>query len=178
MNSLQFDWKKRVVSLNNLRAMCARISGMCHRFTVESVGAHSVRVSYSNPDEYGNAEPVTAVFPAYLVKNFGTKETAVVLDAITYLHDRDEAWQAFEQLYGCPELFRSFDAFGKERWLSQYEAMIEREPEFAVRSEWDKDGCVQTWYTHDGRAFRSARDAQDCAVEMWHAMPATGRAEG
>lgn len=108
---LQFDHQKRVVALSNLEAMCDRISGMCHKFSVVKVTQNRVYVEYSNPDEYGNARPIQAVFPAYPgYKTFDADSMAVVLDAIRYtnctgIHEED--WQAFEQLYACPVLWRT-----------------------------------------------------------------------
>lgn len=61
----QFDCEIRVVSLANLEAMCAHVSGFCHRFKVEKVTRSRVHVSYSNPDEYGSESPMIAVFPCY-----------------------------------------------------------------------------------------------------------------
>jgi len=59
----QSDMRIRAVSLSNLRAMCARASGMSHRFEVVKVSRSRVHVEYSNPDEYGNSRPVQAVSP-------------------------------------------------------------------------------------------------------------------
>lgn len=164
MQTTQFDHHKRVVSLCNLRAMCARISGTCHRFAVESVGASTVRVSYSNPDEYGRAEPVTAVFPCYK----GTGNTAVVLDAIRYVNSPDEEWQAFWQLFDCPALFRV--SSDRDQWQSEYEILIARanNENFRVMSSWDKGGCIQTWHCN-GQDFRSFADAEKYAVEAMKA---------
>ena len=58
----QGDMTVRMVTLANLRAMCARVNGICHAFSVD-VGATRASVTYSNPDEYGNARPYTARFP-------------------------------------------------------------------------------------------------------------------
>lgn len=156
----QFDTTKRVVALSNLEAMCKRISGTCHRFSVVKVTASSVHVEYSNPNEYGSEYPVTAVYPCY--KNgFEADNSCVVLSAVRYVNDRDEAWQAFFQLEDCEPLFRS----GLDGpWVTEYEIRIEKYPELKVSSTWDKDGCVQTWHCGEWK-FPSWREAQAYAVK-------------
>ncbi len=156
----QYDWTKRVVSLENLRAMCARISGTCHRFTVDGMSPNRVVVAYSNPDEYGNERPTLAHYPAY-----GDKENpSVVLDAVRFTGGRpdDESWQSFMQLTDCPVLWRD-PVTGN--WASEYEIGKAEFPGFVVTSSWDKDGCVQTWFCA-GRSFRSFDDASAYAVEQ------------
>lgn len=107
---LQMDKRARVVALTNLEAMCERISGTCHTFKIVGVTSNRVRVEYSNPDEYGNPEPIRAEFPCYPI-GFGDDDNrSVVLDAVRYTGctgKNEEAWQAFMQLYDCPELFRT-----------------------------------------------------------------------
>lgn len=105
------DSNKRVVALSNLEAMCERISGTCHRYTVSNVQPHRVVVQYSNPDEYGNESPMDCYFPSWQVKGWGHDgmDTFVVLDILRVTHDNrnGEGWQAFQSLLDCPELFRS-----------------------------------------------------------------------
>ena len=160
----QFDHTKRVVALNNLEAMCARISGTCHRFTISKVTGNRVYVEYSNPDEYGNPEPITAVLPAYAAHN----NTAVILDAIDYkgcTGRNEEAWQAFGELYDCQQLWRSQDNDGREQWQTDYEILVARNPEYTVTNSWDAGGCIQTYHC-SGHDFHSWREAQDWAVEQ------------
>lgn len=110
MKGLQSDKKVRVVALSNLEAMCARISGVCHRFEVVYVSGNRVKVEYSNPDEYGNPEPVRAEFPCYPIGWHDDDNRLVVLDPVRYTGctgRNEESWQAFQQLYDCPELFRN-----------------------------------------------------------------------
>lgn len=100
----QFDWKRRVVSLENLNAMCDHISGMAHRYWVESVSRSRVRVGYSDPDEWGNERPIYAVFPCYPTGD----QPAVVLDIMRVLNNAPyhEGWQCFQPLLDCPTLWR------------------------------------------------------------------------
>lgn len=100
----QFDWNKRVVSLANLEAMCERVSGTCHTFTVSKVSRSRVYVEYSNPTEYGTPQPMTAIFPCYPA---GWDQVAIVLDIINVIHDNwhGEGWQAFAPLMDCPVLW-------------------------------------------------------------------------
>lgn len=114
-----FDWKKRVVSVANLEAMCERISGMSHRYWVESVSRSRVKVGYSNPNEYGSEDPMYAVFPCY-PNGFEKDNPAVVLDMINCINDRDGyGYQAFDVLLDCPTLWRR-NAEDKE-WRSHKE---------------------------------------------------------
>lgn len=111
MMETQSDQKIRVVALSNLRAMCERVSSTYHRYSVVSVSRSRVHVEYSNPDEYGNEHPMTAVFPNYTTQWPKQDEGTpfIVLDILRVLHDNcdGEGWQAFEPLLGCPTLWRS-----------------------------------------------------------------------
>lgn len=106
----QQDHNVRVVALTNLRAMCKRVSGFCHRFEVEKVTRTRCYVSYSNPDEYGHESPMIAVFPIY---PSGWPDDAenprVVLEILTVQRDNwhGEGWQAFSPLLDCPVLYRA-----------------------------------------------------------------------
>lgn len=107
------DSNKRIVALSNLEAMCKRISGTCHRFTVSKVTPNRVQVTYSNPNEYGTEFPMVAVFPCWAGKGrsvYGSPDDRfVVLDIIDVIRDNwgGEGWQAFQQLLDCPELYRA-----------------------------------------------------------------------
>lgn len=108
----QFDHSVRVVSLDNLRAMCERVSGMAHRFDVVKVSRSRVHVEYSNPDEYGRARPVTAIYPCYPSSFDSTNDNpAIVLDMLRCFDPEKiwdgDAWQCFELLHECPTLWRS-----------------------------------------------------------------------
>lgn len=109
---IQMDSKKRVVALSNLEAMCKRISGTCHRFSVSKVNAHRCYVEYSNPNEYGTENPMTAVFPCWAGHGqsmFACDDDCyVVLDILDVRNDSwdGEGWQAFQELIDCPELYR------------------------------------------------------------------------
>lgn len=101
----QFDHQRRVVSLENLHAMCQRASGVvCHQFRVESVSRSRVHVSYSNESEYGTPNPMVAVFPCYPSHD----QPAVVVDILRVINDTwdGEGWQAFHPLIDCPVLWR------------------------------------------------------------------------
>ena len=108
----QGDSSMRCVTLANLLAMCERVSGMCHRYTVDSMsftGGHgSVRVSYSNPDEYGSDDPITAVFPAFRNDFEESNPWIVIGHFLRVLNDRDGyGYQAFDALCDGPQLWRS-----------------------------------------------------------------------
>lgn len=85
----QQDCRYRIVALDNLRAMCEHASGMAHTFEVTKVSRSRVHVTYSNPDEYGRPEPITAVFPCYpsVWPDDGSDNPRVVLDCIRTIGD-------------------------------------------------------------------------------------------
>jgi hypothetical protein len=164
MKKTQFDYQQRIVALNNLEAMCKRISGTCHTFKIAKVWANRVHVEYSNPDEYGSPEPITAVYPCYKQHD----NAAVVLDAVNYLGctgKNEEAWQAFAQLTDCEKLFRSQVDTDTWKWKTEYEILIKHYPEYTVSNKWFSGGSIQKWYCQ-GREFSSWREAQDWAVEQ------------
>lgn len=145
----QFDDPQRVVSLENLYAMCARASGMCHRYAVEKVTKSRIHVSYSNPNEYGHNRPVCAVFPCYPSTFGGDEIPAVVLDIVRTYGSReyrsdmpdDEIWQSFDPVVNAPKLWRN--------------------------------PVTRTWQTEDeAAAWRAAKDAETeddvpaCATSM------------
>lgn len=103
----QYDHEVRVVSLSNLEAMCAHVSGfMCHTFKVEKVTRSRVHVSYSNEDEYARTAPMVAVFPCY--PGFESDNPNIILDFTRVLYDNwnGYGWQAFTVLLDCPTLWR------------------------------------------------------------------------
>lgn len=106
----QFDRLERVVSVENLKAMCAHVSGTCRTYKVTSVSRSRVHVTYSNPDEYGQDHPMTAVYPCYPSNAPANPDDAdnpcVVLDILRVLNDNwdGEGWQAFDLLHCCPSL--------------------------------------------------------------------------
>jgi hypothetical protein len=108
MASIQNDQQVRVVALTNLTAMCKRASGVCHNYHVVKVTPNRVHVQYSNPDEYGTADPQTASFPCY-PNPWGEKDNPfVVLEFVNILNDpEDNAWQNFEPIRSQEPLFRS-----------------------------------------------------------------------
>jgi hypothetical protein len=105
----QQDHSVRVVALVNLRAMCERVSGWAHRFEISKVSRSRVHVTYSNPDEWGAEDAMTAVFPCYPSGFSGDEENPrVVLDMLRVINDTwgGEGWQAFAPLLDCPQLWR------------------------------------------------------------------------
>lgn len=105
----QFDHKERVVSLENLTAMCEQVSSVCHRYWIESVSSNRVKVGYSNPDEWGSNHPMIAIFPAYPSAFDKNDNPCVVLDILDVKYDNwdGEGWQAFQSLLDCPVLWRN-----------------------------------------------------------------------
>ncbi len=111
---LQSDSKVRIVSLSNFEAMLKRISGVCHRFTVEDLTEKFCYVEYSNPNEYGSENPMRAVYPVMpkwgrYLESLGWKDCErIILDMVHIQNDshHGEGWQAFEPIKDCPELFR------------------------------------------------------------------------
>lgn len=105
----QFDSRIRVVSVENLRAMCARVSGVCHRFEVTGVSRSRVTVTYSNPNEYGTDHPMSAIYPCFPGGTADTENPYTVLSMLRVLNDNwnGDGWQAFDILHDCPVLWRS-----------------------------------------------------------------------
>lgn len=108
----QFDSRVRVVALDNLRAMCAKASGWAHQYEVSKVSRSRVHVTYSNPDEYGNPRPVTAVFPCYpSIHDYDdTDNPRIVLDALRVIGDDDHgtAYQSIDAaVIQAPSVWRA-----------------------------------------------------------------------
>lgn len=105
----QQDHNVRVVALENLRAMCERVSGHCHRFEITGVSKTAVRVTYSNPNEYGTEYPMTMILRAYPSDWPGDEENPrVILEEGRVIHDNDgEGWQSFGTILDCPQLWRA-----------------------------------------------------------------------
>ena len=142
---IQSDSKVRDVAMTNLIVMCDRISGTCHTFEVIKVSPHRVLVEYSNPDEYGNPDPVVAHYPCF-PSGFDSETPLVVLQMVRCTNDPDDTvWQCFDQLNDMAPLFRS----GDSTWETEYEIRVKNHPEFVVTSTWDKDGCIQTYHCHE-----------------------------
>jgi hypothetical protein len=119
----QFDSQVRMVNLVNLVAMCGHQSGFSHRYTVSKISRSRVHVEYSNPDEYGNESPMTAVFPCF-PNDFGPENADnpyIVLQIMRVVGDtwNGEGWQAFDQLLTCPVLYRSCDDTVPPRWETE-----------------------------------------------------------
>jgi hypothetical protein len=102
--TLQFDMPIRTVSIDNLKAMCARVSGICHTYKIVRESKHNVYVEYSNPDEWGTPHPMTAVFP--LVNLEGVNHVFLTYRHIMHDYPDLQGWQNFEILITCPELYR------------------------------------------------------------------------
>lgn len=123
--SHRFDWQQRVVSLANLEAMCEHITERysARRWSVDRVTAAFAYVSFSNPDEYGHAHPITMQFPVYWGRSIGKIEPVahVVLDAIHYMHDPEDIGHdfAFMPLKECPKLWRNPET---EEWHAEPDA--------------------------------------------------------
>lgn len=117
----QFDGSARVVALSNLRALCERASGICHRYWIEEpkrlrVGAY-VRVWYSNPNQYGAERPFCREYPIVSILQGVVRLDATpmigigsILAGRTRKEPKDlygEGWQCFNPIEYGPELFRS-----------------------------------------------------------------------
>lgn len=105
----QNDSHVRVVSLANLRAMCARVSGMSHRFTAE-ITKNRCTLEYSNPDEYGSPCPITWRLP--LLRSRDLDNPDVILHVSSEAggrgpDDRESAFQGIEaEIFSGPRLWR------------------------------------------------------------------------
>ena len=116
--TIQYDTTARLVALPNLRAMCARASGMTHRFRVETVSDRFVTVSYSNPDEYGAPAPILVSFfrvGDFVVLGFPVGRVSGGRNSF----DRESAYDTFSPLLDCPTLWRS--TRGSDDWATREE---------------------------------------------------------
>ena len=92
----------RVVSLDNLVAMCEAASGTCHRYWIEKVSRSRVHVGYSNPDEYGGDAPMYAILPCFPSGWPGDADNPrVLIRCMRVVGDSwtGEGWQAFEPVW-------------------------------------------------------------------------------
>jgi len=131
----QQDCNVRMVALANLRAMCERASGICHRYEVAKVSRSRVHVTYSNPDEYGSEHPITAIYPCFPSGWSNDAENPrVLLHGLRYSGGDEYAYQAFDMLESATTLWRSVD---DGAWLTHAE-ILRRKPEATS----DHDTCV------------------------------------
>jgi len=68
MNKRLITWGEdspRVIEFNTLLAMAKTYSSICHQYYVERTSTHRVRITYSNPDEYGVDHPITMFVPCF-----------------------------------------------------------------------------------------------------------------
>lgn len=120
----QFDHPVRIVSLENLKALCDRASGHSHTYRVIKVSRSRVHVEYSNPDEYGNPRPIVAVFPCYPSTFDGAENPAIVLGDCTRIIGGSEEYdpiQSFDPIISGPVLYRSQGTASRDRWLTRAE---------------------------------------------------------
>ena len=96
------DGMYRVVSLDNLVAMCEAASGTCHRYWIAKVSRSRVHIGYSNPDEYGGDAPMFAILPCFPSGWPGDAENPrVLIHCMLVVGDswNGEGWQAFEPVW-------------------------------------------------------------------------------
>ena len=147
----QFDNKVRVVSLENLKAMCERCSGTCNGYHIGKVTTNRVHVwtntSSSESESFGH--PVTAVFPAWPSGFDGKENPSVALEIMRVIGETDDdydASQEFWPLLDCEPLCRSLKD-GKELWQSEYE-ILSATYGYSIESRWYQ-GCIQFWHVND-----------------------------
>ena len=66
----------------------SQASGIVHRYWVERESANRITLAYSNPDEYGNDEPVFVCYPTF--KDAGWKMQVIVVWPTSVTGGRDE----------------------------------------------------------------------------------------
>jgi hypothetical protein len=130
----QYDTKVRAVALENLKAMCAHISGTCHRYRVVKVTRSRVHVEYANPDEYGREDPIVAVYPC--LPGFAPDNPIVIFTIVRVINDQDEdRWQDFSVLEECPTVFH-------DPVLAKWRTHLQIRKAGAERPGNGTDGCV------------------------------------
>ena len=101
------DHLRRVVSFEVLDAMCEKVSGVVHTYRPVKLTERYCYIRFSNPDEYGFENPVTAVYPAYRMGIVGQTMICVVLDPVRIINDVENVvGEAFDRLTGCPTMHR------------------------------------------------------------------------
>jgi hypothetical protein len=109
---IQSDHPERVVSLENLKAMCDRLSRIDGNiFWIDRTTRNRVYVSVTIPDDagYSCGRTVTASFPCYPSPWDGQNNPYVVLDPVRIIGvepDDYDPSQYFWPLFECPRLFR------------------------------------------------------------------------
>ena len=142
-----FDHSVRVLSLANLAAMCERISGTAHTYRIERVTTNRVHVSYSNPDEYGNPDPRTAILPAWPSGFDGKENPSVALEILSVVGEREGDDDDFlRPLFDCEPLFRK-RIDGQDVWETEFE-IVSEQLGFKLVSRWHQ-GCFQFWHVED-----------------------------
>lgn len=147
----QFDNKVRVVSLENLKAICERYSGTCNGYHVDKVTTNRVYISTntsaSETESFGHT--VTAVFPAWPSGFDGKENPSVALEIMRVIGETDDdydASQEFWALLDCEPLYRSLKD-DKELWQSEYE-ILSAKYGYSIESRWYQ-GCIQFWHVND-----------------------------
>ena len=106
----QQDHRVRIVALCNLEEICRRASGVCHVYSVTKVSRSRVHVEYSRPDEYGNDDPCSVVFPCYPSSWPGDEDNPrVILDIMRTIgsRDGDDVAQYFDPIISGVSVWRN-----------------------------------------------------------------------
>lgn len=82
------------MTITEIAQVCRAISGTCHRYKIESVTRSRVKISYSNPNEYGSERPIFAYYPIVLYQANNDQGTIACLEFGHYT-GAGEDWQAF-----------------------------------------------------------------------------------
>ncbi|KKL89576.1 hypothetical protein LCGC14_1913340, partial [marine sediment metagenome] len=88
---------------DNLHAMCAHASSMCHKYWISTVSRSRVHVGYSNPDEHGKENPMYVVLPSFPSPWPDDKRNnpRVLIEPMRVINDtwNGEGHQAFDMLW-------------------------------------------------------------------------------
>lgn len=88
------------LTITAIAKLCAFHSGMCHRYAIESVTRNRVKISYSNPNEYGTPRPIYAYFPIVLYQH-GNDQGTIACVTFGHYTGAGEDYQAFDVIrYG------------------------------------------------------------------------------
>jgi len=113
---MDFDHSARVISLANLKAMCARVSDWRHYYSIIKQTKTAVHVEYSSLDSYGPKDPIIAMFPTFAYVDI----TGVVFTANkTSYEPEEDCWlghKYFSPLRDCPILYHHAD-----QWMTEAE---------------------------------------------------------
>lgn len=108
-------YKLKGMTITELAMVCKHASGICHRYKIENVTPKRVKISYSNPDEYGYERPIYAYFPIVHYSKNNDQGTIACLE-FGHFTGKDLEYQAFDQIRFASVNWNK----EKQNWIVEY----------------------------------------------------------